>query len=669
MTTPSEVVSNQLNANNAPVATGSLLPTQENEFKTNLEIASTELTEYTEGEFYYLDYKVKLDYKAKKEEVANAQYKVGYAYYFGLGVEKDYKKAVEWLKKATINGHTDAKLALANAYLLGKGTDKDGLVAFEWYKSAANKGSLFAQCRIIFLLENQIAGLVCDWDAERVIEQRWLPKVLTNIHLLDSKLLAKSLCQDDLLERKEDEQSNLSLIEKYSNSNIPARFVLAKMLSTGVEVKQDIDRAITLLEPLARRRLECCSFVANFMLAELYTLHKRNQKELDKAKALVEELRRFDRSLVTDYLNEFVKHGNTYAKTVLEQFSVSNRAGVYDRRDERSDDRTSSGFFSSLTSRFSSNRNDSNNGSNADHNRWSVNNLWNSFNRDKATQVPTQPLSTQSLGTQYGAQNLGTQNLDTQNRSTFQRLNRWAEEGDKDAQYKVALMLIDGSGTDRNVDMGLYFLGLVADDLYKPNAIAQYLLWKAYDKGEIRGQAVKRDPSDAGRYLTKVKNHYQMILLQDSATYGNDIAKQAIKELSSINLQMELAKLQEQEKAIKAQKLQTTNSTAVAVNSSLVSDKPVLDKSVPDTSIANKVESKVEVVTLPESAPAASMTTSEPQPPISSLPQFDAHRSNPVGGELRSSTVVDETPNLTDILDKFEKEREKDKNSAFNSSV
>ena len=50
--------------------------------------------------------------KKAEEGDANAQSNLGYCYYEGGGVAKDYKEAVKWYTKAPEQGDADAKQAL-----------------------------------------------------------------------------------------------------------------------------------------------------------------------------------------------------------------------------------------------------------------------------------------------------------------------------------------------------------------------------------------------------------------------------------------------------------------------------------------------------------------------------------------------------------------------------
>ena len=42
----------------------------------------------------------------------DAQYAVGYMYYYGQGVTEDKKEALCWIRKAALQGNNDAQLAL-----------------------------------------------------------------------------------------------------------------------------------------------------------------------------------------------------------------------------------------------------------------------------------------------------------------------------------------------------------------------------------------------------------------------------------------------------------------------------------------------------------------------------------------------------------------------------
>ena len=77
---------------------------------------------------------------------AEAQYWLGDMYYYGVGVPRDYKKAVFWWKKAAENEHVGAQYSLGVMYYHGRGgVPKDKEKAFYWSKKAAESEHAYAQ--------------------------------------------------------------------------------------------------------------------------------------------------------------------------------------------------------------------------------------------------------------------------------------------------------------------------------------------------------------------------------------------------------------------------------------------------------------------------------------------------------------------------------------------
>jgi len=63
---------------------------------------------------------------------ADAQFELGIRYLGGEGLEKDEKKAAEWLQKGAVQGHLPSMNALGTVYETGAGVAKDEKKAFEW---------------------------------------------------------------------------------------------------------------------------------------------------------------------------------------------------------------------------------------------------------------------------------------------------------------------------------------------------------------------------------------------------------------------------------------------------------------------------------------------------------------------------------------------------------
>ncbi|MGN0339577.1 MAG: tetratricopeptide repeat protein [Lachnospira sp.] len=88
----------------------------------------------------------KNDYEAAKVyyeaygENPYAQMAIAFLYMSGMGVEKDYAKAMEWYEKAANLGHYVAMQNIGDMFFKGKGVEKNYAKAFEWYEKSAELG-------------------------------------------------------------------------------------------------------------------------------------------------------------------------------------------------------------------------------------------------------------------------------------------------------------------------------------------------------------------------------------------------------------------------------------------------------------------------------------------------------------------------------------------------
>lgn len=65
-----------------------------------------------------------------------AQFRVGNMYLMGLGLPKDEKKGLAWIRKAAEAGCITAQAQLGSLYARGSGVAKDEQQAVEWYRKA-----------------------------------------------------------------------------------------------------------------------------------------------------------------------------------------------------------------------------------------------------------------------------------------------------------------------------------------------------------------------------------------------------------------------------------------------------------------------------------------------------------------------------------------------------
>ena len=73
---------------------------------------------------------------------------LGVHYYYGYGIEKDYKKAFDLYSTGAKLGSESAMFCLAEMYRWGKGTKQDVQKAVVWFKKAIKQGNLSSMANL-----------------------------------------------------------------------------------------------------------------------------------------------------------------------------------------------------------------------------------------------------------------------------------------------------------------------------------------------------------------------------------------------------------------------------------------------------------------------------------------------------------------------------------------
>lgn len=95
-----------------------------------------------------------------------AQNALGFCFENGIGVPKDYFKAVMWYRKSAEQGNVAAQYHLASCYELGYGVDKNYKEAYLWMRKAALQGKCRAQIELGRYYEN---GIGVEIDLEEAL--------------------------------------------------------------------------------------------------------------------------------------------------------------------------------------------------------------------------------------------------------------------------------------------------------------------------------------------------------------------------------------------------------------------------------------------------------------------------------------------------------------------
>lgn len=83
--------------------------------------------------------------KAANLGSSHGQYRLGFAYEWGLGVEKDYAEAFKWYSMSAKNKHRGGQYGLGSLYANGFGVRRDNAEAAKWFKLSADQGVAYAQ--------------------------------------------------------------------------------------------------------------------------------------------------------------------------------------------------------------------------------------------------------------------------------------------------------------------------------------------------------------------------------------------------------------------------------------------------------------------------------------------------------------------------------------------
>jgi TPR repeat protein len=78
--------------------------------------------------------------KAAESGDPEAQYKLGFAYDKGKGVDRNAEKSVYWLTKAAEQGHVTSQVRLGVIYFRGEEVPIDPVKMVYWFTKAAEQG-------------------------------------------------------------------------------------------------------------------------------------------------------------------------------------------------------------------------------------------------------------------------------------------------------------------------------------------------------------------------------------------------------------------------------------------------------------------------------------------------------------------------------------------------
>lgn len=180
--------------------------------------------------------------KAAEQGMDMAQRELGSAYENGRGVSKDINEAVEWYRKAAEGGDAEAQLFLGMMYVGGEGVQHDDVEALKWYRKAAEQGLAEAQWALGSGYESgegvpQNNNEAASWY-RKAAEQEY---ALAQLDLGRMYLSGHGVPQDSA--------EGASLILKAAEQKEPeAQTILSSLYEEGIGVTQDQTEALKWLQ-------------------------------------------------------------------------------------------------------------------------------------------------------------------------------------------------------------------------------------------------------------------------------------------------------------------------------------------------------------------------------------------------------------------------------------
>ena len=99
--------------------------------------------------------------KAAENGQVEAQYRLGFIYEQGKGVPVDYVESASWWRKAADQGHAGAQFSLGYCYGRGEGVPRNPSEAVKWFRKSADQGNASA-CRFLGIAYERGQGVGID---------------------------------------------------------------------------------------------------------------------------------------------------------------------------------------------------------------------------------------------------------------------------------------------------------------------------------------------------------------------------------------------------------------------------------------------------------------------------------------------------------------------------
>ena len=225
---------------------------------------------------------------------------LGKMYLLGLGVEKSFDRAYDYLTKAAEMESVWAKNELADLFCSGEYCPQDYSKALLWYKEAAEAGNFYSMYRLGLLYQD---GLGCDQDYEQALF--WYSQAAEGGDMVDAMAGIADLYRMGCL----DDPTHALAFEWYrkaAEGGSPyGQSRLGDMYSYGVYVDQDASNAFKWYMKAARQGFD----TAYSLLGTMYYEGNGVDQDFSKAKEWYEKAAELEHPFALFRLGEMYREG------------------------------------------------------------------------------------------------------------------------------------------------------------------------------------------------------------------------------------------------------------------------------------------------------------------------------------------------------------------------
>lgn len=151
-----------------------------------------------------------------------SKYLLGKLYQFGIGTNKDSKKAYVLYSLAALNGDSDAEFALGYIYQVGDGVSKNLEKAISWYQKAAEQGDSMAMYNLAIIMLNE-DNYLDESSALQYLEKS------SELNDADAQFLLGQMYESGIFVDKNEEYAKAFYEKAAENNSIQAREALDRL--------------------------------------------------------------------------------------------------------------------------------------------------------------------------------------------------------------------------------------------------------------------------------------------------------------------------------------------------------------------------------------------------------------------------------------------------------